>query len=357
MTALLPQALADFARRTLPPTPTPAPAPAPAPTPAFTKPAAPPPPAVPASAVPAPGGPAYALLADRPDGTVVRCAGTVVKAHAAGTDRAELAARIRIAGTPALAGVLLPPLRPEADEVHARPVSVWPYGSPVDPERPADAPWEEAAALLARLHRIPLADLPGPVPPMRGPAKVARALHRMAAATGPAGPYGHPYPEAADVRAAAARLPGWARGEEPAPRSGAAALCHGDLHLGQLVRHPAPDGPWHLIDVDDLGHGAPAWDLARPAAWYAAGLLDARTWTRFLDAYRTAGGPAAGPPGTDPWPELDLAARALTVQTAALAVTRAARAGRRLDDVERAMTDACVRIAALRADLEPEPPA
>ncbi|MGW6709008.1 aminoglycoside phosphotransferase family protein [Streptomyces sp. NPDC054956] len=154
------------------------------------------------------------------------------------------------------------------------------------------------------------------------------------------------------VRSAAATLPAWARGEAPQPPGG--VLCHGDLHLGQLVRGPA--GRWRLIDVDDLGLGTPSWDLARPAAWYAAGLLDTETWLRFLDAYRAAGGPAAGAPGTDPWPELDLAARALTVQTAALALAKAAREDRRLDDVERLMVDACARIASLPPDLEPSAP-
>ncbi|WP_411106456.1 phosphotransferase family protein [Streptomyces sp. cmx-4-9] len=293
-----------------------------------------------------PSGPRepYAVLADRPDGTVVRCGQTVAKAHAADSDREALAARMRIAGHASLAGVLLPPLGAAAGPVAERPVSLWPYGAPVDPERPADAPWEAAGRLLAALHRIPPGQLPGPVPPMRGPAKVARALHRLER-TAPRG--------AGAVRAAARTLPGWARGEYPPPPGG--TLCHGDLHLGQLVRHPAPDGPWLLIDVDDLGIGTPAWDLARPAAWYAAGLLDPPVWLRFLDAYRAAGGPAAGPPGSDPWPELDLAARALTVQTAALALAKSAEQGRRLDGGERLMVDACARIAALPADLDSGP--
>ncbi|NUS78186.1 MAG: aminoglycoside phosphotransferase family protein, partial [Streptomyces sp.] len=111
-----------------------------------------------------------------------------------------------------------------------------------------------------------------------------------------------------------------------------------------------PDGPWLLIDVDDLGTGVPAWDLARPAAWYACGLLPPDEWARFLDAYRAAGGPAV-PRDGDPWPALDVPARALTVQTAARALTKALTAGRPLDEVEQSLIDACARMGSAPPEL------
>ncbi|MFD8389371.1 phosphotransferase family protein [Streptomyces sp. NPDC059680] len=280
-------------------------------------------------------------LADRPDATVVRHADTVAKAHAPGTDRAELARRLAVAAR--LPDVLLPPLSPAPAPVLGRLVTFWPYGAPVDPDDRDAAPWEDTAALLARLHRTPA---PAGLPPMRGPAKAARAVARLCSAL-----RAEPHPAAGPVLAAWAALPAWARAEVPMP--GPPALCHGDLHLGQLVRHPAPDGPWRLIDVDDLGTGVPAWDLARPAAWYACGLLPPDEWTRFLGTYQRAGGPAV-PVKDDPWAALDVPARALTVQTAALAVAKALAAGRPLDEVEQAVVDACARIAPISHELAPE---
>ncbi|MCD9587836.1 phosphotransferase [Streptomyces sp. 8ZJF_21] len=290
------------------------------------------------------------VLADRPDATVVRCGHVVAKAHPPGTDPAELAVRLGVAAHPRCAGILLPPVDGMAPLPDGRMVTLWPYGEPVAPDAPDAAPWAEAGSLLARLHAVPVGELPGPLPAMGGPAKVARAIARLRAAA---------LPDTAATRAvlrAWAGLPGWARGVDRADgmnhtdradrgdrreRPEAQGLCHGDLHLGQLIRPRATD--WRLIDIDDLGLGDPAWDLARPAAWYAAGLLAPEDWERFLGAYRAAGGSAAG--RRDPWPRLDVPARALTVQTAALALAKAAVAGRALDEAEEAMVEASVRIA------------
>ena len=276
-------------------------------------------------------------LTDRPDGTVVRHEDTVAKAHAPHTDPTHLTARLTTAAR--LPGILLPPLDPTPLHLHDRLVTCWPCGTPVDPEDPDAAPWEAAATLLAHLHRTPP---PTSLPPMRGPLKAVRAITRLREAG--------PHPATAPVLRAWTSLPAWARAECPQPDT--TTLCHGDLHLGQLVRHPAPDGPWLLIDVDDLGVGVPGWDLARPAAWYACGLLPPDEWTRFLTAYRAAGGPAV-PAAGDPWPALDVPARALTVQTAALAIVKAVTAGRSLDEVEQAVVDACDRMGSVPPELAP----
>ncbi|MCZ0979010.1 phosphotransferase [Streptomyces diastatochromogenes] len=151
-----------------------------------------------------------------------------------------------------------------------------------------------------------------PAPGDAGPVKAALAVDRMRRA-------------APDHPATATVLEAWGRSRGPAAYR---LLCHGDFHLGQLVRAPrsGAHAPWRLIDIDDLGLGDPAWDLARPAAWFAAGLLPSGIWSRFLGAYQEAGGPAVG---ADPWERLDVPARALTVQTAALALAKSTAEGGR----------------------------
>ncbi|WP_248959053.1 phosphotransferase family protein [Sphaerisporangium perillae] len=271
--------------------------------------------------------PAVAILKDTRV-LVVRAGDVVVKAHPEGTDEAALTARLRAAL--ALPGVLLPPLTDRVEHVAGRPVTVWPAGEPVEPSDPAAAPWEAAAGLLARLHAVPAAGLA--LPPSGGPARVPRAVSRLDALDGAyAGP-------AAVIREAFRTLPVLSGAGGTGP--GAGRPAHGDWHLGQIVRY---EGEWVLIDVDDLGAGDPAWDLARPAAWFATGLLDPDLWGRFLTAYLDAGGSAVS--RADPWRELDAPARALTVQLAATAVAAAGAEGRPLDEVEQALVSSCGRIA------------
>jgi hypothetical protein len=264
-----------------------------------------------------------AVLSHRTGELVLRCGAVVVKAHAAGTDRDSLNARLDLVESPRLREVLLAPLA--RGEVDGRPVTVWPVGAALRPDDAFDAPWDVAGTLLARLHAV---EPPQAVPPAGGPARVTRALHRLAAS--PA----WPGPRSRTVRTAYEMLPAWTRGAGAQPR---AVLTHGDWHLGQLVR--VAEG-WRLIDADQLGAGEPTWDLARPAAWFAAGLMPPELWDRFLGAYRAAGGVAV-PPDGDPWPVLDAPARALAVQTAALAIVNADL------DVAEAFVACCRRINGL----------
>ena len=216
---------------------------------------------------------------------------TVYKLHRPGTDPRALATRLRIA---AESGFLLTPLEVVPERVGSRWRSRWPRVETVVPQ-PDHLPWAEAGRLLACLHTEPK---PARMPPQGWPQRLRRAVdiardHDV-------------------VRKAAAALPAaaWRGGSPDRPST----LVHGDWHLGQLGRRPAAQA-WLLIDVDDLGVGDPAWDLARPAGFWAAGLIPDEDWTTFVDAYRAAGGP--GLSSGDPWPVLEPFARAAVVQAAA----------------------------------------
>jgi hypothetical protein len=303
------------------------------------------------------------------DAVLIRRGPVVVKAHAAGTDAAALAARLRLAASPVLAGTLLRPLDPAPVPVGDRLASVWPYGATV-PVDPARVPWAEAAALLARLHT---ATPGGAIPPCGAPERLAGPVAalpdsgtaRAPRADGPvAGPPGgspntalpddRRLPALPDdgavaawddgpalagdgpvtawdggpalagdgpvavVRAAWRTLPAWARGEEPVPDAQPVAVAHGDWHLGQLIAPPG--GGWRLADVDDLGGGAPVWDFARIAALRALGVVEEPEFRGFLDAYWAAGGPALR--DTAGWTALDIVARAQVVSAAARRLAR-----------------------------------
>lgn len=262
-------------------------------------------------------------LYDRHGVLVVRVGDVAVKAHQAGREHGFLE-RIRLAGK--LPRILVGPLGPPLD-VDGRTVTVYPFGDPVDPRQ--ELPWEDGARLLAALHS---ATVPADAPSWGRPTRVARLVSELE--SGPA---------ADEVRRAFATLPTWIRGESAEPSQHAECLIHGDWHLGQMVR--VQDGEWRLIDIEDLGRGDPAWDLARPAALYSAGVLSPDEWGRFLDAYLEAGGPAV-PAEADPWTTLDIPARTLAIQIAATCVKTAGREDRPLDGPEQAMVDACGRISA-----------
>jgi hypothetical protein len=217
----------------------------------------------------------------------------VYKLHRPGTDPRALGIRLRIA---AQSDCLLTPLDTAPERVGLRWCTRWPRVETVAPQ-PECLPWADAGRLLARLHTEPLQQR---VPPHGWPRRLRRAVDTLRQTRD------------VTIRRAAAGLPGaaWRAGSPNRP----ATLVHGDWHLGQLGRL-TPASTWTLIDVDDLGVGDPAWDLARPAGFWAAGLIPDDDWMTFVQAYRDEGGPAL--PSGDPWPVLDPFARAAVVHAAA----------------------------------------
>ena len=231
----------------------------------------------------------------------------VIKLHRPGTDPLALAARLRIA---ARLDCLLSPLSTEPEQVGSRWRTRWPKVTTVPPD-PKHVPWADAGRLLAQLHSQ-IIDTPLP---HAGPDRLRRALDALPDA-----------PWAVTVRRAAAGLPDdlWRVGD-------ICTTVHGDWHLGQMGRL---GHEWLLIDVDDLGVGDPAWDLDRPAGFWAAGLIPDTAWASFLDAYRDADGPAV-PASGDPWPVLEPFARAAVIQAAA-------RGGD--DEASELLLEACARM-------------
>ncbi len=263
---------------------------------------------------------------------IASCGEIVVKLHRPQTDSAALAARLRLAGDPRLAAVMVAPVSegvvavPNGVDRERRSASLWPRCEVQDATTPAELiPWARAGALLAALHR---ASAPDGTPVHGGEARLGRAMRRLAEL---------PSPELAGA-VAAVRSAGVAAAADHTACA-PVTLVHGDWHLGQLARLPGRSG-WLLIDIDDLGTGCPASDLGRPAGFWAAGLVEDAAWAAFLAAYREGGGPGV-PPAGDPWPALDAHARA-AVAVAASRVLVDVQGD--LDEEGTALVEACLRM-------------
>lgn len=221
----------------------------------------------------------------------------VVAKHPSHTIAAELAARLAAASVDPLRRVYAPPL---TDTPIAAPdgrlLTFAPRTEPL-PEDEAP-PWHEAGALLARLHACPVTD---DLPEHGGRQQFAAAVSEADAL--------HPGGATDTLRELGRTL------NQTWPEPTRASIVHGTFDLGRLGRLPRTT-PWLLTHPETLGVGDPAWDLAGPAALWAAGLLDEASWHAFVGGYAAAGGRT--PTEGQPWPGLDHPARcALLMATVA----------------------------------------
>lgn len=225
--------------------------------------------------------------------------GLVVKRHRAGTSLTELQQRLdAIVHAP-----FLQPLGP-AECIDGTVVTRWPR---VEVARPQNPPWREAGRLLAELHATEPTVQHRQLPRPTWSERVTRAAART------------PDPELAALGNLLARQAVDHRGEGN-------CLSHGDWHLGQLGY---ADSHWLLLDPDDVAFGDPWWDLARPAGFWAAGLLSDESWHEFLEGYDSP---------TPPWPAVDIPARCAVF-------VAAVRASLHREPTAEALLEACRRLA------------
>ena len=246
------------------------------------------------------------------------CAGVALKLHPPLTDPDELATRLKAIADPDVERAWVQPLgyRP-FPAPGGRVATLWPRVSVLGTLDPP--PWQDAGRLLARVHTLEPKD---PLPAAGTVRLIERALTRLRGRRDEPGARwltegdgdmsehsrGLDRPGLATLAGVGERLV--ARLAEPARST----MVHGDFHLGQLG-HTLLRRQWRLLDVDNAGLGDPAWDLATPAAFYAAGLLDSAAWKTFLGSYREAGGPAV-PADGDVWAALELPTRAAALVAA-----------------------------------------
>ncbi|MCJ1709452.1 phosphotransferase family protein [Microbacterium sp. VKM Ac-2923] len=190
---------------------------------------------------------------------VVRTGGEYAK-----TAPGRASAALRAAELLGRAGV--PTLVPRLVTEHAWATASWGDGDLASSPSPAHA--AAAGAALARLHAVSVDEAGAVETPDVRARSAARALRTVLPAT------------ARRVDELARRL----------PRARRRAIVHGDFSADQVLHRP--DGRIRLIDLDRLGAGDPAMDLAGFAVEEFFRTGDLAATTSLFAAYRAAGGVA-----------------------------------------------------------------
>ena len=122
---------------------------------------------------------------------------------------------------------------------------------------------------------------------------------------------------------------------------------HGDFHLGQIVFVKDNDRTNAMfIDVDTMCVSIPEWDLARPAALFASGILPPDAWQCFIESYgKNISNHEFNQKNL--WSRLDIPAKVMVVKLATSAVNRAIQTKEDLDDSEIQLIETCNAISSV----------
>lgn len=274
------------------------------------------------------------VLSARSERVLVQADDLVLKVHAPGMKQEALNNRLQVIVHEPLSSIFLKPIRPTAISVREeRLVTVWPKGRALQGEDDL-IPWSEGARLLAWLHSIPVhaSQFSFELPRSRARGRVEEAITKLFEV-----PLMCRDKDWETIRSASETI--------DLAESNKLCWTHGDWHLGQLVNF---ESEWRFIDMEDMGLGEAVWDLARPAAFYAAGLLAPGDWECFIETYRELGGAALADKG-DVWTFLESPARAMIVQSAAHAFIKSRAEDRAMFEDESLLLESCRRIARLCA--------
>ncbi|MBP9708853.1 MAG: phosphotransferase [Oligoflexales bacterium] len=275
------------------------------------------------------------VLSKRGSAYVVKYGNIVAKIHSTSTDIIELKSRIDLIGQESICNFFLQPLLRKVEIVKGRLLTLWPAGLTSESASVDRLDWKEHALLLAEFHKASfrIENKEQVLAKAGNEFRLQRMHSRFQASKN--------CKEKNYVLGAFSTL---TFADSKHGQNNACHVIHGDWHPGQVVQY---NDNAKLIDIDDVGIGNPAWDLARPAAWYLASFLSDSIWQDFLDSYRDAGGPAIK--GKNPWEFLELPARTVVIQSAAKALIDTQTETRLLDDFELELINMCRRIQALHA--------
>jgi len=259
---------------------------------------------------------------------IVYLENSVSKLHAQYSNVSEIEVRLNLISLDSLRSQFLQPLSRKPEVREGRALTLWPYAKPLPADSLEDVPWNDCAALIAALHKVELE--PQLVALGSGwLMRLSRSIEKLERMSASA--------ERSIILEAAQTLPlfssaSWTHHKQ--------SYIHGDWHPGQVAYY---ENKLVFIDIDDVGIGNRMFDLAKPAAYFLAGLLPNHMWKEFSEGYQNSCNMSQENRDTF-WSELELPARAAVIQSAITALTHASENLRALQNFEIELIKSCQRV-------------